>query len=416
MPQLPRKPKSQFEISNLEKSDIFGNDLSGEKKHNRALDVRRDNDNVKNFTVKLVDIDTALLYYLENTVLPMVNENGESFKPPVIYGSPERWKTVQEDGYYKDKDGKIQVPLVMFRRSSMTKNRNLTNKVDANDPHLYQTFTKRWSRKNAYNHFNLVNNISPALEQYNVVVPDYVDIVYECVVWTDFVQQMNDIIEAINYAEGSYWGEPERFKFRVRVDDFTNIVELTDNADRLVRTTFNINLAGYIIPDSLNAAIANKTSKAYTNFIVRFSQEVESTIDTTDIAGQGFRTNDGSIGGSVQDQGTSLINQALPVEIVSYLSLNITKNSDDIQNGDTAIFYDAIIAAAPAGLPATSKDNFMIFVNGQLATSAMIISINQVGSTTEIVFDTATLGFTLDSSTDKVIAIGKFNSPSDTTV
>jgi len=278
MPELPRKPKSQFEISNSEKSDVFGTDLSQEKKHNRALDTRRDNDNVRDFTVKLKDIDTALFYYLDNIVLPSIVDNGESYKVPVIYGSPERWKTVQEDGYYKDKDGKIQIPLVMFRRSGMTKNRNLANKVDANYPHLYQTWTKRWSRKNAYNHFNLVNNITPVTEQYNIVVPDYVDITYECIVWTDYVEQMNNIIEAINYSEGAYWGEPEKFKFRVRIDDYTNATDLVDNADRLIRTTFTINLAGYIIPDSINAQIANASRKAFSNIEIRFDQETDGTL------------------------------------------------------------------------------------------------------------------------------------------
>jgi hypothetical protein len=282
MPQLPRRPKSQLEISTEGNADILGNDLSKTDSHNRSLDVRRDNDNVRDFTVKLKDIDTALLYYLENVVLPMVSDNGESYKVPVIYGSPERWKSVREDGHYKDKDGKIQVPLVMFRRTGMTKNRELTNKVDANNPHLYQTWVKRWSRKNAYNHFNLVNNINPLTEHYNIVVPDYVDITYECVVWTDYVEQMNNIIEAINYSEGSYWGEPQRFKFRVRIDDYSNTTDLIDDADRLIRTEFTINLAGYIIPDSINAQIANKSRKAYGNLTLKFDQEVTFTPNTID--------------------------------------------------------------------------------------------------------------------------------------
>lgn len=278
MPELPRKPKSQFEIS-TQGSDIFGNDLGKEKKHDRSLDVKRTDDNVRDYTVKLKDIDTALLYYLENIVLPTTTENGESYKIPVIYGSPERWKSTQEDGYYKDRTGKIMIPLVMFRRTGMTKNRNLTNKVDANNPHVYQTLTKQWSRKNAYNHFNLVNGISPVTEQYNIVVPDYVDITYECIVWTDYVEQMNDIIEAINYSEGSYWGEPERFKFRVRIDDYSNTTELVNDEDRTIRTAFTINLAGYIIPNSINAQIANQSRKALSSLKIRFDQETQGRIE-----------------------------------------------------------------------------------------------------------------------------------------
>ena len=274
MPELPRKPKSQFEIS-TQGSNIQGDDLGRELKHDRSGDVRRDTDNVRDYKVTLKDIDTALLYYLDNIVLPSITENGQTFKVPVIYGSPERWKSTQEDGYYKDRTGKIMIPLVMFRRTGMTKNRNLVNKVDANSPHVYQTITKQWSRKNAYDHFNLVNGISPVTENYNIVVPDYVDITYECIVWTDFVEQMNTIIEAINYSEGSYWGEPERFKFRVRIDDYSNTTDLVNDEDRTIKTAFTINLAGYIIPDSINAQLANRNKKAFGSSKIRFDQETQ---------------------------------------------------------------------------------------------------------------------------------------------
>ena len=38
---------------------------------------------------------------------------------------PERWKGVQQDGYYRDKEGKIQTPLIMFKRDSVEKRRDL---------------------------------------------------------------------------------------------------------------------------------------------------------------------------------------------------------------------------------------------------------------------------------------------------
>lgn len=297
MPEQPRKPKSQFEISS-QGNDIQGNDLGRELQHNRALDVRRDNDNVKDYTVKLKDIDSAILYYLENVVLPNINNNGQSFKIPIIYGSPERWKSVREDGYYKDKDGKNQVPLIMFRRTGMSKNRDLTNKVDANSPHLYQTFTKQWSKKNAYIPFSVLNNITPAKEHYNVIVPDYVNLTYEFVIWTDFVEQMNNLIEAINYSDGAYWGEPERFKFRSRIDDYSNITELNADTDRIVRTTFTLNLAGYIITDSINKAIANRTPKTFSPFAIRFTQEVTGTVDTSYTTGQVASRGASSTGGT----------------------------------------------------------------------------------------------------------------------
>jgi hypothetical protein len=33
--------------------------------------------------------------------------------------------------------------------------------------------------------------MQPAVEQYNIVVPDYIKLTYECLIWTKYVEQMN---------------------------------------------------------------------------------------------------------------------------------------------------------------------------------------------------------------------------------
>jgi hypothetical protein len=62
---------------------------------------------------------------------------------------------------------------------------------------------------------------------------------------------MNKIVEAINYASDSYWGDPARFKFNARIDSFNTVIEVADGKDRSVKSTFDIKLNGYIIPDVL---------------------------------------------------------------------------------------------------------------------------------------------------------------------
>lgn len=417
MAKKPRTPKTQYEIStNAIGNDIQGNLLGKELKRNRALDTRRDDDNVVDYKLKLKDIDASVLYYLENVVLPMVRDNKEAFKIPIIYGSPERWNSAQQDGYYKDKDGKTQIPLIMFRRTGMAKNRTLSNKVDANYPQVYQSFTKQWSRKNSYSQFAIANNFSPLTEQYNVVVPDYVDITYEFIIWTDYVEQMNDIVEAINYSEGAYWGERERFKFRTRIDDFTNQTDLTGDVDRVVRTTFTLTLYGYIITDALNRKIAQQSPKRYSNYVLRFGQEVENINELLDTS---VPAPGRTIASPGQENAINLNNITITVnlsnDVADYLALNISKNADII-SGITAIFLTSTIATAPGSLPPTSKDNFSVFINGQYIPAVFITRFAQVGATVEIDFDTAGLGYGIVNGVDEITAIGKFEPSSDTTI
>ena len=102
----------------------------------RGDQVTRKDDTVQDFSIGLQDHDEAIMYYFNNVIKPSVIINGNRTNVPVIYGSPERWKGVQKDGYYRDKEGKIQVPLIMFKRDSIEKRRDLGNKLDGGTANL----------------------------------------------------------------------------------------------------------------------------------------------------------------------------------------------------------------------------------------------------------------------------------------
>jgi hypothetical protein len=238
----------------------------------RTYHTRRDDDTVGNIKVDLKDNDSVIPYYFENVIKPTVVKEGNLIDVPLIYGGSEIWKTVQRDGYYRDKESKIQVPLIMFKRNTVTKRRDIGNKLDGNQAHLFQTFEKKYTTKNQYDNFDILNNRSPAKEYHAVVVPDYVTLTYDCIIWTEYVENMNKLVEAINFASDSYWGDPNRWKFKATIDSFQNQTEVTVGGNRIVRTTFTLTLNGYLIPDVYNKALANKTKfSSITN--IKFTDE-----------------------------------------------------------------------------------------------------------------------------------------------
>ena len=174
---------------------------------------------------------------------------------PIIYGSPEKWKSFQKDGYYRDVQGRIMMPIIMFKRDSIDKVRSIANKLDANNPNNLALHRKKYSSKNAYDNFNVLNNVVPQKVNYAVVVPDYITLTYSCAINTYYMDQLNKIVEAIEYASDSYWGDPSRFQFRAMIDSFAIKTEISDNQERAVSSTFNIKLNGYIIPDILQKDI-----------------------------------------------------------------------------------------------------------------------------------------------------------------
>lgn len=278
--QKPR-PKTQREIS-IEQQVPYdiqrGNPNNATSTNNRGTKVSWRGDTVKPFTIGIKDIDEAVLYYLQNVIKPFVIQNGQRLDVPIIYGSPERWKSVQKDGYYKDKNGATMMPLIIFKRNSVEKVRTIGNKLDANNPNNYQVFEKKYSSRNAYDNFNVLNNRTPQKEYHAIVIPDYVKITYSCIISTYYVEQLNGIVEAINYASDSYWGDPERYKFQARIDTINTPTELISNNNRTVKANFNITLNGQIIPDLIqknNTAI----NKFFGKTKISISEEIVNNIN-----------------------------------------------------------------------------------------------------------------------------------------
>jgi hypothetical protein len=242
----------------------------------RAQQISARNDTTRPFTIGIQDIDESINYYFENVIRPQVYQNGAMIDIPIIYGNPERWKAVQKDGYYRDKNAKIMAPLIMFRRTGMEKNRSIGNKLDANNPINYAVAAVGYQKGDTYSNFDILNNRKPVESYKVVVIPDYVTLTYDCIIWTYYVEQMNKIVESINYASDSYWGDPARFKFLARIDSFTNNETLNQGEERLIKTNFTVKLNGYIVPDTINKDLST-ANKFFSKGKVTVSTELEIT-------------------------------------------------------------------------------------------------------------------------------------------
>ena len=244
---------------------------------NRGTLLSRKEGDIKNPSVTLMDIDGAILHYFEKVIKPSVEDNGENVKVPVMYASPERWKAIQRDGFMKDKKRQTITPVIAYRRTSIEKDETLPiDKLDANNPHHFYTFEKKFSNVNRYDNFSTQIGLLPQREYYNVTMPDYVTITYDFIVWTTYIEQMNKIVERVVYSDGAYWGDPDKMKFRTSIDSFTDATEVSD-AERLVRTTFSVTMKGYLLPEG-NFEHRSTTQKYLTPKKVLFGAEVDTNV------------------------------------------------------------------------------------------------------------------------------------------
>jgi hypothetical protein len=357
---------------------------------NRARQIKSQKGDLKH-SVSLFDIDYAMMTYLEDTVLPSLNDNGKALKIPVIYGNSERWNGARRQGVYRDTHGKLQLPLMMIRRTSIAKDESMPM---LNRHVSYQGITK-WSKDNRYTRFNLLGKtIQPKYEIYNITMPDYVEVNYECMVWTSYTEQLNEVIEQLNFAS-TYWGDKDLFKFRTSVGEFNVVNEVGEGTERINRVEFSLNVKAYLLPEKFDGEGTTKKSMSIKRVVVATETDV---------------TANGRLEGMLTTPSPYYDNK----DLVDFLSLN---NSKIVQGGvNTATFTDIKLIKAPAALSTvitsglTVGDNsydIKVYINGVRYYFTTHFSVAITSNSFTINFNSTNLGFSVTSS-DEITITGKF--------
>jgi len=347
------------------------------KETNRAKQLPIDKKYQKG--VNLIDIDTTIAEYMSSVIVPDVEENGKKVKVPLLYGNAERWKNARKDGYLKDVRGRIQIPMIMFKRNSIQRDESLQHFKDAAIMQSYQ----QYSAKNKYERFSLQNNVKPVMELYNIRVPDYVTVTYEVMIWTSFTEHMNQIVEAFQYATDRYWGSEEKYKFRTRIDSFDNQQEVGAGSERIIRTTFTMNVNAYLLPEKFNELpiVKKENSKKRVVFGVE-----------TDLTGNLFNQ-------------PSLYNEY--AQVIDFVAVRGSQMAEFV-NTTTAKLTGVKKPILPSELVGTFDivNWFRIYINGDFI-SPSLYTYTYNGVTNEIIFTFTGLGFPLEN-VDEIAVTGKF--------
>ena len=335
---------------------------------NRGYLYSRSGENIKNPEVTLIDIDSSILFYFDKVIQPSVEDNGENVKVPIMYASPERWNAIKKQGFMRDKKRQVITPVVVYRRTSVTKDEAVPqDKLDANNPNMFYTFQKKFSQENKYDKFSQQIGLLPQREYYNVMMPDYVSISYDFVIWTSYIEQMNSIVEKIVYSDGAYWGDPEKMRFRSNIDSFEDATEIGDT-ERLVRTNFSVTLRGYLLPKG-NFDHRSTTQKFLTPKKVIFGTETVDTITK-------------NIGRSGQFQ-EELPEETTISSVPSVGDLGITLTNPIIFNGGTGVTLSADGAEFDGG----SRINQTISIGQDVSPTSNVV-FNSVSASSFVLGDT----------------------------
>ena len=230
---------------------------SEDVKLNKAKQLRRDQDNVKNVSVGIYDIDSAFSNFLQNDVKPTIEDDGRFYPVPVMYASPEKWVSAQRDGFMKDDNGMILTPIISFKRNNLSINTDLAKLKVAQNEDTHQMFERTYTKVNRYDQFSVLTGQSPKKEYMSVERPDYVNLEYEVVVWCDYMEQVNKIVEQIILFQGRSFGD--RYKFQIKGDSYSFETVSDMGQDRITRANINLTTKAYIVPEYVG--VSNNTKR-----------------------------------------------------------------------------------------------------------------------------------------------------------
>lgn len=369
--------------------------------YNTARQVRRDADFIKNFVIKLHDVDFAIIEYMNEVIAPQVEQipgQGNRIKVPIIYGSAERWASARKFGFVRDQKGQIQLPLIMIRRNSVAK----TDSMISFNRFLERSYAQSYSPKNKYDNFSVMNGVKPTTEVYNVVHPDHVTLTYECMVWTNFTEHLNDIIEIFTFAEDNYWGQKNKFKFKASIDSFDISNELTDGGERVVRGSFNINVNAFLLPEEF----ANKvnTIKTFTPKRILMMTEIDTTVASPNA--NRYRENRKMPAfGKQSNPRVSMITEYQ--KLFDYITLSNSYDMSFVSTNSSQTIFNAsnvFIVPVPDELASVvmENDQTQVFING-VFVSTDAYTVSNSGNDVLVTFDHSVLGYELDSGDDVVL-------------
>ena len=230
---------------------------SEDVKLNKAKQLRRDQDNVKNVSVGIYDIDSAFSNFLQNDVKPTIEDDGRFYPVPVMYASPEKWASAQRDGFMKDDNGMMITPVISFKRNNLSINTDLAKLKVAENEDTHQMFERTYTKVNRYDQFSVLTGQTPRKEYMSVERPDYVNLEYEVVVWCDYMEQVNKIVEQIVFFQGRSFGD--RYKFVIKGDSYSFETISEMGQDRITKASINLTAKAYIVPEY--AAMSNNTKR-----------------------------------------------------------------------------------------------------------------------------------------------------------
>ena len=376
---------------------------------NRALQTRRDDDVIKTVQRTIYDIDYAIKWYLDNEIQPQITAQSQLIPVPVIFAAGEKWDNVRRLGYLRDEKGMLQSPIIMLKRNTVSE-KDDQRSLDVNRPNSANYIVGR-SNYNSRNRYEDELFPIPKYEQqpsekfYIVDIPKYVTIEYDMMIWCDFTSQLNELIDQILPYGRFSWGN-EGSKFPTSIGSISFETVNTVGEDRLVRATMPLTVHGTLLSEQEARISTIKKMYSIKKLVFENVIDVDNNIfETTQVPVKLLQMQSIISSGGIVSVSSGGSTTSISAATMQYLT-NLTEQIATYSN-TTTVTISAFAAINPVTSGVASKNEFDVFINGQYIDKIVYTWTPSDITTQTIVFDTATLGYTINAQ-DVIVVKGRW--------
>ena len=233
----------------------------------------------KGYSIKLKDVDTAVMRHMMINIRPVVKEANEVIKVPVVYGNEERWKSVRSRSTLRDSTGALLLPVIVVKRTGVSYNDELPMSFDHDIRNKFVSHVKlnQWSDSNRYDRFAVLTGQKPVMETIKTGMPDFINATYDVAMMTNYIEQMNGLTELMLQHLKTYFGDSTSYKFLSDLEgEITDASTMESNGERFIRSDFSMSIKGYILPEFTKTNFGKKSelSKELVPKKVFFSEKI----------------------------------------------------------------------------------------------------------------------------------------------
>lgn len=222
----------------------------------------------------LEDIDTAFFDFFDKSLdIHVEDNNGNNKKVPVIIASSERWAIMKGNKTkIRDSANTLVLPIISVRRLDFEKVQDAWALGRYFKTIGYTKVVNEFDTVNRANSFNArrMNNLvptnnmlekAPVYEMIEIPYPIFVKINYSVNIWTQYIIDMNNILEKIWAKTNDSAAGSNQIQICSRTDNKyvafleqnatneSNVEDYSD-AERIIRTTLQFKVLAYLLDEN----------------------------------------------------------------------------------------------------------------------------------------------------------------------